>query len=103
MEIYIFNYNMFQAISNNIQDPIESLFEFGSHKGSVFDLSVCPTKAVLASICEDKSAKLWEMNSKGEFKCIMSSNFHENPLSISIHPLAFQCAIGFKEGYALKF
>lgn len=97
LEIYIFNLAVVDAIKTVQKDPFEPLFEQGVHKGTIYDLSVCPTRSLLVSICEDKTAKFIDFGQ--EFKEIISQFFHETPISVSIHPLSVQCAIGFKDGY----
>ncbi|EGR28381.1 WD repeat protein [Ichthyophthirius multifiliis] len=96
LEIYMFNLAVVDAIKSVQKDPFEPLFEQGVHKGSILDLSLCPTRSILVSVCEDKTTKFMDFGS--EFRELISQFFHETPNCISIHPLNIQCAIGFKEG-----
>ena len=66
------------------------------------DIELSPTKSLILSLSEDKIVKVWEYGYvRADFKCIYSITMHESPMSAALHPMAFQCAIGFREG--LKF
>lgn len=101
LELSIFNIAVVDAIRTAYKDPFEPLFEKGVHKGNIVNISSTPTRSIIASLGEDYYVKLWEYGQ--EFKGIYSEYFHENPLSISLHPLSIQIAIGFTEGVAVYY
>lgn len=101
LELCIFNIAVVDAIRTAYKDPFEPLFEKGVHKGNIVNLSITPTRSILASLGEDYYVKLWEYGQ--EFKGIYSEYFHESPLSISLHPLSIQIAIGFSEGVRVYY
>ncbi|KAL4489496.1 hypothetical protein ABPG72_002792 [Tetrahymena utriculariae] len=102
IDLYIFNYGVVDVISAAQKDAFEPLFPEGVHKGMVVDCAFCPSKSILLTLSDDKTLKNWEFSmNTGVFKCIYTTYFHENPLSVSLHPLSFQCAVGYREG--LKF
>ena len=96
LEISIFNIAVVDAIRTAYKDPFEPLFEKGVHKGSILNISACPSKSIFVSLGEEKYAKFWEYGQ--EFKGIFSHYFHEIPQCLSLHPLGIQCAVGFREG-----
>ncbi|KAL4462030.1 hypothetical protein ABPG74_000875 [Tetrahymena malaccensis] len=101
LEIFMFNLAVVDAIRSVQKDPYEPLFDQGVHKGAILDLSVCPTRSFLVSICEDRTAKFIDFGT--EFRELISQFFHESPLSVSIHPLSIQCAIGYKDGIKIFY
>ena len=38
-------------------DPFETIFEIGVHKANIVDLAICPTRNIVASISDDRTAK----------------------------------------------
>ena len=39
----------------------------------------------------------------GDFKCNYSVSLHEYPNCVTLHPMAFQLAIGYKEGLKIYY
>lgn len=92
------------VINTALRDPFEPLFPQGVHKSKILDIEFSPTKSSLATLSEDKILKIWEFGyTRGEFKCVYSISLHESPQCISLHPMAFQLAIGYKEGLKIYF
>lgn len=90
IDLYIFNYGIAEVISATQKDAFEPLFLEGVHKGTIVDCCVCPSRSILLTLSEDKSLKTWEFSlTTGVFKCLFTTYFHENPLSVSLHPLSF--------------
>lgn len=58
----MFNLAVVDAIRAVQKDPYEPLFEMGVHKGTIVDLSICPTRSILASISDDKTTKIIDFN-----------------------------------------
>ena len=102
VEIYLFNYGIVEVINTALMDPFEVLFPNGVHKSRILEIELAPTKSVIVTLSEDKLVKVWEFGyHRGDFKCLYSITLHEIPMSVALHPMAYQCAIGFREG--LKF
>lgn len=90
IDLYIFNYGVADVISATQKDAFEALFPEGVHKGCIVDVSMCPSRSVILTLSDDKTLKTWEFNiGSGVFKCNFTTSFHENPLSVSLHPLSF--------------
>jgi len=45
LELYIFNIAIVDAIRSAYKNPFEAIFEKGVHKGTILNLSVCPSKS----------------------------------------------------------
>ena len=67
--------------------PFEALVEKGVHKGSIIGLSLTPMRAILASVCEDKTIKLWDYSD--DYKLVYSHYFIESPNCVALHPLSY--------------
>ncbi|CAD8184741.1 unnamed protein product [Paramecium pentaurelia] len=101
LELFTFNLAIVEALKSVQKDPFEPLFEKGVHKGTIFNIATTPMRSIIASVCDDKNIKFWDYSN--DFKEMFSHQFHETPLSVAIHPLSYQCAIGFKDGLRFYF
>lgn len=101
VELFTFNLAIVEALKTVQKDPFEPLFERGVHKGLVTGIAITPMRAILASVCEDKTFKLWDYSS--DYKELFSHYFHESPNCVALHPYSFLCAVGFKEGMRIYF
>jgi WD40 repeat protein len=101
VELFTFNLAIVEALKTVQKDPFEPLFEKGVHRGSILNLAMSPMRAVIASVCEDKTCKFWDYSN--DFKELFSHQFHETPNCVALHPLSFLCVIGFKEGMRLYY
>ncbi|CAD8104965.1 unnamed protein product [Paramecium primaurelia] len=101
-EIYLFNLGFVDYINSAFRDPFEQLFPQGVHKSKILNIESSPSKPIICVLSEERVFKVWEFTyEEGKFKCLYSSTLHEVPQCMALHPMAFQCAIGYREG--LKF
>jgi WD40 repeat protein len=96
VNLFIFNSAIVDAIKFTYKEPFEPLFEKGTHAGSIINVAITPSKTIMGSLSDDKTFKIW--NFQGEQKQQFSCQFKETEYAFDIHPLAIQCAVGFKEG-----
>ncbi|KRX09401.1 WD40-repeat-containing domain [Pseudocohnilembus persalinus] len=98
LDIYTYEYQKIYSELIDYHNPFVPIFEQGVHSESIMDIVISPSKSIFITLGSDKQLKIWHFNhKKGVFICKQNHKFQRNPLSISLHPFAFQCAIGFKE------
>lgn len=60
IELFTFNLAIVEALRTVQKDPFEALFEKGVHRGSILGLATNPMRAVIATVCEDRTCKFWD-------------------------------------------
>ena len=63
----------------------------GYPKGAILGIALCEASAIVATIAEDKTLRIWNY---AEQVCLLSKRFIEDLLSVSIHPDGFRLLLG---------
>ena len=71
------------------------------HSGSIIDFGVSTANRVMVSVSSDQMIKVHSLLPKIEDRFSLST-LSKN-LSIDIHPIGFQIALGFKEGFRVYY
>mmetsp|Transcript_8880 Transcript_8880/g.1274 ORF Transcript_8880/g.1274 Transcript_8880/m.1274 type:complete len:141 (-) Transcript_8880:1515-1937(-) len=85
--------NLSKIESEKKKDSVVPLFPNSQHFGPVKDISSSLGRGVIASIGADNYLRIWNPD-KG-WICELAYEFQEPPLSVAIHPIGLQVAIGF--------
>jgi hypothetical protein len=59
IELFTFNLGIVDALRNVQKDPFEGLNEKGVHRGVIYNICVNQMSAILCSVCEDRTMKIW--------------------------------------------
>lgn len=77
--------------------PIQPLFPTGFHTKKINSISCSSCKSIFATCSEDNTVKIWNYydSEATEKKGVMSQEFKEEPLCLSMHPSGLYIAICF--------
>jgi WD40 repeat protein len=81
--------------------PIQPLFPTGFHTKKINSISCSSCKSIFATCSEDNTVKIWNYydSETTEKKGVMSQEFKEEPLCLSMHPSGLYIAICFTNWY----
>lgn len=84
-----------------MQQSFRKFDKYGVHSGAVVDFGVAVANQVMVSVASDQTVKVHSVAGKVEAKLSVST-LSKN-LCIDVHPVGFQVALGFKEGFRVYF
>lgn len=77
--------------------PIQPFFSMGFHTKKINSISCSSCKSIFATCSEDNSVKIWNYydSETTEKKGVLTQEFKEEPLGLSMHPSGLYMAICF--------